>query len=146
MRFEERAVFRASPERVWTVLSDWEGQVAWMPDVAWIRFLGPEREMGARLAVKTKVFGIPFATDELRVTVWEPPRRLALDHVGVVRGVGEWLLEPVEGGTRFTWREEFRMPPPVVGDLALLIYSPVQRWMLRRSISNLGRLVEAGSS
>jgi carbon monoxide dehydrogenase subunit G len=146
MRFEERAVFRASPERVWTVLSDWEGQVAWMPDVAWIRLLGPEREMGARLAVKTKVFGIPFATDELRVTAWEPARRLGLDHVGVVRGVGEWLLEPVAGGTRFTWREEFRMPPPVVGDLALWIYSPVQRWMLRRSISNLGRLVEAGSS
>jgi uncharacterized protein YndB with AHSA1/START domain len=143
MRYVERAVFRASPERVWAILSDWEGQAAWMPDVAWIRFLGPGRELGARLAVKTKVFGVPFATDEVRVTAWKPPRLLAVEHLGVVRGVGEWRLEPIEGGTRFTWLEAFRMPPPILGDLGLWLYSPVQRWMLERSVRNLRRLVEA---
>jgi carbon monoxide dehydrogenase subunit G len=143
MRFEERAVYRANPGGVWPILTDWERQASWMPDVAWIRLLGPERELGARLAVRTRVLGIPLATDVLRVTAWDPPRRLAVEHAGMVNGVGEWLLEPVEGGTRFTWREEVTMPLPILGELALLIYSPIQRWMLRRSIRNLARLVDS---
>lgn len=142
MRFEEGAFLRADPTRVWDVLADWERQASWMPDVAWIRVVGSERELGARLEVRTKVFGIPLATDQVRVTVWEPPRRLGIDHVGVVIGTGEWHLEATEDGTRFIWYESFRMPPPLLGDLALWLYSPFQRFMLRRSIRNLRRLVE----
>ncbi len=145
MRFEERALVRADPKRVWDVLTDWERQASWMPDVAWIRLVGSERALGARLEVRTKVFGIPLVTDQVRVTAWEPPRRLAIDHVGVVVGVGEWHLESTEGGTRFVWYESFRMPPPILGDLASLLYSPYQRSMLRRSIRNLKRLVEASA-
>jgi hypothetical protein len=158
VRFVRNDVFQASPERVWAVLADWERQALWMPDVAWIRLAGTDRELGARLEVRTRVFGIPAATDAMMVTVWDPPRRLAIEHEGVVKGVGEWRLEPIavagrprveeegEGGarwTRFTWIESFRMPPPVAGDLALLIYSPWQRWMLRRSVRNLKRIVES---
>ncbi|HYT80934.1 MAG TPA: SRPBCC family protein [Actinomycetota bacterium] len=146
MRFEERALVRADPKRVWDVLTDWERQASWMPDVARIRLVGSERELGARLEVRTKVFGIPLATDRVRVTAWEPPRRLAIDHVGVVVGVGEWHLEATESGTRFVWYESFRMPPPILGGLALLLYSPFQRFMLRRSIRNLKRLVEASAA
>jgi carbon monoxide dehydrogenase subunit G len=144
VRFEERTSIAASPDEVWEVLSDWERQASWMPDVAWMRLLGPERELGAKLEVKTKVFGVPLATDLVEVTAWEPPRRLAIRHVGVVVGTGEWRLEPIEHETAFTWIETFGMPPPVFGDLALWIYSPWQRAMLRRSIRNLKRLVERG--
>jgi uncharacterized protein YndB with AHSA1/START domain len=143
VRIEERTTFRASPARMWEVLSDWERQPSWMPDVAWMRLLGPDRELGARVAVRTRVFGIPAATDLMTVTAWEPGRHLAIAHTGVVKGSGEWLLEPAPGGgTRFTWVEEFRMPPPMVGDLALWLYAPWQRWMLRRSVRNLRRIVE----
>ena len=145
MRFEIREYLRATPERVWEVLSDWERQATWMPDVSWIRVVGSERELGARLEVRTKVFGVPLATDQVRVTAWEPPGRLAVEHIGVVVGVGEWQLEPVEGGTRFTWYESFRMPPPVLGAMALWVYSPFQRFMLRRSVRNLKLLVESDS-
>jgi carbon monoxide dehydrogenase subunit G len=143
LEFHEQAVLPAAPSRVWELIADWERQASWMPDVAWIRVVGAERGLGAELEVRTKVFGIPLATDRARVTVWEPPRRLAIDHVGVVVGVGEWSLEETQGGTLFTWRESFRMPPPVVGDVALWLYSPLQRIMLRRSIRNLRRLVRA---
>jgi carbon monoxide dehydrogenase subunit G len=142
MRFEQRAFLQASPERVWGILTDWERQASWMPDVAWIRPLGPERALGARLAVRTKVLGIPLVTDELRVTEWEPPRTLTVEHRGFVRGGGEWTLEPADGGTLFIWRESFRMPPPFLGDLALWAYAPIQRRTLRRSTGNLRRLVE----
>ena len=142
MRFERSAFLRASPDRVWAVLSDWERQASWMPDVARVRLLGPGRELGARLRARTKVFGIPLADDVMEVTAWESPRRLAIEHVGVVVGTGEWRLDAADGGTVFTWEERLRMPPPVLGDLALWIYSPWQRWMMRRSIRNLRRLVE----
>src|SRR6266540_449094 len=98
MRFEEQAMLLADPARVWDLLSDWERQATWMPDVAWIRVVGSERGLGARLQVRTKVFGIPLATDEVRVTAWERPKRLDVDHVGVVVGEGEWNLEPTEYG------------------------------------------------
>jgi hypothetical protein len=159
VRFVRNDVLQASPERVLAVLADWERQPLWMPDVAWMRLAGTGRELGARLEVRTRVFGIPAATDDMTVTVWDPPRRLAIEHEGVVKGIGEWLLAPIgarapggdavnegEGGarwTRFTWIESFRMPPPVAGDLALLIYSPWQRWMLRRSVRNLKQIIES---
>jgi carbon monoxide dehydrogenase subunit G len=144
VRFQERITIEAPAERVWEVLSNWERQASWMPDVAWMRLLGPERELGARLEVKTKVFGVPLATDLVEVTAWDPPRRLAIRHIGVVVGTGEWRLEPVARGTAFSWGETFRMAPPVIGDLALWIYSPWQRAMLRSSTRNLKRLVERG--
>jgi carbon monoxide dehydrogenase subunit G len=143
MRFEARAVLHAGQEQVWKVLSDWEGQASWMPDVAWVRVQGYERGLGARVAVRTKVLGVPLVTDELRVVAWEPPRRMVIEHRGVVRGAGEWLLEPAGERTSFIWRESMRMPPPLLGDLALWVYSPVQRGMLRRSMRNLDRLLQA---
>ncbi len=142
MRFEARTTIRASPDRVWEVISDWERQASWMPDVAWMRLIGSERELGARIEVRTKVFGVPLATDLVEVTLWEPPRRLAIHHVGVVVGTGEWQLAPIPGGSAFTWSEAFRMPPPLLGDLGLWLYSPWQRMMLRRSIRNLKRIAE----
>lgn len=142
MRLEVGDVFRAPPERVWAVLADWEGQAGWMPDVVWMRLLGPERELGARLAVRTRVLGVPATTDLLRVTRWEPPRRLGVAHVGFVRGRGEWRLDPVAAGTRFTWAEELKLPLGMLGELAIRVYGPVQREMLRRSTRNLRRIVE----
>jgi carbon monoxide dehydrogenase subunit G len=135
-------MFDAPPERVWKVLADWEGQASWMPDVAWMRVEGAERELGARLRVRTKVFGIPATTDVVRVTAWEPPAVLAISHEGFVRGRGEWRLSAAPGGgTAFEWEEEITMPPKWLGELAIRAYGPVQRSMLRRSIRNLGRLV-----
>jgi carbon monoxide dehydrogenase subunit G len=142
VRIGVRTVLDASPERVWNVLTDWDRQATWMPDVAWIRLLGPEREIGARLGVRTKVLGVPFTTDVIRVTVWDAPRRLAVDHTGLVKGWGEWRLEPRGGKTLFTWVEELDLAPRWLGDVALRAYAPVQRSMLRRSVRNLRSLVE----
>jgi carbon monoxide dehydrogenase subunit G len=142
MRSEERATFAARPERVWDVLADWRRYPEWMPDVAWVRAAGPDREAGLVLLVRTKVFGIPAATDVVQVTRWEPPRLLAVRHGGIVRGPAEWVLQPEETGTRFTWREDLTMAPPVAGEIALRLYWPWQRRMFRRSIENLRRLVD----
>ena len=136
----------ATAPRVWSLLTNWERQGDWMPDVAWIRVLGTEREAGARLAVRTRVFGVPAATDLVTVTGWEPPRRLSVAHTGIVQGEGDWLLEPIPGqpdSTVFTWTERITMRPAVLGELAIRLYGPWQRRMLRASLANLRRLVSA---
>ncbi len=145
MRIVEAAVFGSTPQRTWEVLSDWERQASWMPDVAWIRVRGADRGEGAILEVRTRVFGIPTLTDEVAVTAWDPPRRLAVEHRGPVKGSGGWRLEPFGAGTRFTWTEELRLPFGPLGELALRAYGPVQRALLRRSIRNLRALCEAPS-
>jgi carbon monoxide dehydrogenase subunit G len=145
MRIEAVGVFESTPQRTWEVLSDWERQASWMPDVAWIRVRGSERREGACLDVRTKVLGIPALTDEVVVTAWQPPHRLAVEHRGLVKGNGEWRLEPFGSGTRFVWVEQLRLPFGVIGELALRVYGPVQRAMLRRSIRNLKALCEEPS-
>jgi uncharacterized protein YndB with AHSA1/START domain len=146
MRISVRGVIGAPPGRVWAVLEDVEGQARWMPDVAWIRAVGPARGLGARFRVRTKVLGVPATTDEIEVTAWEPPHRLAVAHLGFVRGWGEWRLRASRDGRRtlFEWDEELTMPPSTIGELALRLYGPVQRAMLRRSIRNLARLAAGG--
>lgn len=141
MRIELSLDMPAAPERVWEVLADWERYPQWMPDVAWVRRLSEVEGEGMRLAVRTKVVGVPLVTDELVVTAWEPARRMAIEHRGLVRGVAEWRLEASSSGTRFSWIEQLRMPPPLLGALALFLYSPVLRWTFRMSMHNLARRV-----
>ncbi len=141
MRLTAVSVLDAPPEEVWRLLTDWEHQGTWMPDVAWIRVLGEERELGARLAVRTKVFGLPMVTDQLHEVVWEPPRRLVVRHLTFVTGTGEWRLKRRGNRTWFRWTEDLSINVPMVGALALRVYRPVLRWALRRSISNLRREV-----
>ncbi len=142
MRIREEALIPVPAGTLWAVLTEWERQASWMPDVARVEVVGQERGLGTELAVRTKVLGLPLVADRLRVIAWEPPRRLAVDHAGLVTGLGEWLLEPdPSGGTRLTWTEELEMPPPVLGAAALRLYAPIQRRMLRRSLDNLRRLV-----
>jgi carbon monoxide dehydrogenase subunit G len=145
VRFEQAVTVTVSPERVWDVLADWERYPEWMPDVSWVRRLGEEEGTGMRLAVRTKVLGVPLVTDELLITAWEPPQRMAVYHKGMVRGEAQWRLEASDGGTRFTWIEDLRMPPPVLGAMALFLYSPVLRWNFGRSMRKLSERVSGSS-
>jgi hypothetical protein len=139
MKLEATRILPGPPDRVWEILVDWERQASWMPDVAWIRVVGPDRGLGTRLLVRTKVFGVPLLTDRLRVTRWEPPSRLTVAHEGLVRGIGDWRLGAAAPGlTRFVWAEHLRLEPAVIGELALWVYSPWHHYMLRRAVANLG--------
>jgi carbon monoxide dehydrogenase subunit G len=144
MRLEERTVLPAPPERVWAALVDWERQPRWMRDVAWVRVEGATRGLGARLRVRTKVFGIPAITDVLRVKAWDPPRLVVVRHEGPVRGTGRWRLDALgDGRTLLTWSERLSLPVPVVGELLLWLYRPWQGRMMARSTANLSRLARA---
>jgi hypothetical protein len=127
----------------WRRLLAWEDQITWIGDAVSVRVLTSHRGgVGVIVAVRTRVLGVALLTDRLEVTVWDPPRRLVMAHRGPVRGVGEWLLQPVGGGTRFIWTEDLALPVPILGELLLLIYRPFTHRLMRGSLSNLKRMVD----
>jgi polyketide cyclase/dehydrase/lipid transport protein len=137
MRVDAEILVPAKPEEVWRRLLVWELQPLWMSDAASVRVLTPHREgSGVRVAVRTRVLGVPVFTETLEVTLWDPPRRLRLAHGSLVRGFGEWTLQRAGEGTLFRWTERLSMPVPILGELALLSYRPLMARLMKRSLQS----------
>ncbi len=146
MRVEREVVLPTTPERAWELLTDWERQAVWMHDADRVEVRSSSREgVGTRIAVRTRVLGVPLFVELLEVIAWEPPRVLGMAHRSFVRGVGTWTLEPVGGGTRFSWTEELTLPVPVVGELAMRAYRPVMRYLMGGAMRDLHALVATGT-
>lgn len=144
MRVEAFRDLTASPERAWSSVERWEEQSRWIRDAVRVRLLTPERAgVGTRIEVKNRVLHVPLFTEQLEVVGWDPPRRMVMAHRSFVRGTGTWSLEPVDGSTMFTWTEELSLPIPILGELALLMYRPFLRRLMRGSLANLQRLISA---
>jgi len=142
MRVEASRDLPATPERVWEQIRRWEDQSRWIRDAVWVRVLTPEREgVGVRVRVLNRVLLVPLFTEQLEVTGWEPSRRIVMAHRSFVGGTGVWSLEATDGSTRFTWTEELSLPIPLLGELALLVYRPFLRRLMRGSLANLQPLV-----
>ena len=138
MRVSSSVVLEIAVERAWELLGRWEDQARWMKDADSVRVVTAQRDgVGTRIAVKTRVLNVPLFTEQLEVTVWDPPRRLVMAHRSFVRGVGTWVFEPVEGGARFTWTEDLSLPVPLLGELALRVYRPFMRHLMRGALGNL---------
>jgi hypothetical protein len=135
---------QAPPERVWDVISDLRGQKRWMVDLRSLSFTGIEREgEGAIVDVTSELFGLPLVKDRMRISRWEPPTRFDVEHIGAFTGIGEFILKPVAGGTLFTWREVFKPPLGILGELGFaLLVGPHLRSVFRRSMANVKRLSE----
>jgi uncharacterized protein YndB with AHSA1/START domain len=145
MQVEARALLPLPPERTFEVIARWEDQPRWMQDADRVEVLGTRREgVGTRVAVRTRVLGVPAYTEVLEVVGWDPPWRIVVAHRGVVRGTGAWDLRPEAGGTLLRWREDLRLPVPVAGEVLLRCYRPVMRWLMGRSLAALGRLATGG--
>jgi uncharacterized protein YndB with AHSA1/START domain len=142
MRVEATRDLPAPPERVWSSLERWEDQSRWIRDAVWVRVLTPERTgIGTRVKVLNRVLHVPLFTEQLEVVGWEPPSQMVMAHRSFVRGTGTWTLEPEDDGTRFTWTEVLSLPVPLLGELALLVYRPFLRRLMRGSLANLQRVV-----
>jgi uncharacterized protein YndB with AHSA1/START domain len=142
MRTRRAITVPVSPERLWSLLTDWEAQAAWMADADRVEVVSAERRgIGVRLRVRTRLFGIPAFSEPMEVVRWQPPRELAIRHGGPVAGTGTWDLEPVGDGTRFTWTEEVVLRIPFVGGLAAWCYAPILSWLIARSMRGLARHV-----
>jgi carbon monoxide dehydrogenase subunit G len=144
VRVEREIVLPTTPDEAWTVLVDWERQADWMLDADRVDVVSTAREgVGVRLAVKTRLFGVPAFTEPMEVTSWDPPRRLEIRHGSLVAGQGVWELVPVDGGTSFRWSEDIRLHVPLLGELTARVYRPVMRTLMARAQRSLRRHVIA---
>jgi hypothetical protein len=144
VQVEASVLLAAPPGGVWAFALRWEEQPDWIRDAVWVRVVSSEREgRGARIEVRNRVLGVSAFTEQLEVTGWDPPRRLEMTHRGFVRGIGTWWFEPDAAGTRFTWTEELSLPIPILGELALHVYRPFMKRLMRSGLANLQRLIES---
>ncbi len=120
---------------VWEEAARLENHVEWMADAHSIEFVGEQtRGVGTEISVETRV-GPLRTTDHMRFTVWEPPRRMAVEHRGVFQGTGEFLLEPLsETSTVFTWDEAIRFPWWMAGPAGAWVARPVLAAIWRRNL------------
>jgi hypothetical protein len=117
-----------------------------MLDADRVEVVSSHREgVGVRLAVRTRILGLPAFTEPMEVIGWEPPQHLVLRHGGLIEGEGTWTLTLEPGGTRFVWTEDVRLRVPVVGEAAARLYAPVLRWLMQRAAAGLrGAVIASG--
>lgn len=131
------------PEVVWSLVTDWERQGDWMLEASGLEVTSAHREgVGVEARATVRIAGIR-TRDTVRVSMWEPPRLLVIDHVGWVKGAGEIQLAPIREGTRIRWRETLYAPRALgpVGRFGLRMVAPLMRRVFRRDLRVLQSLV-----
>jgi len=143
-RLDLRIFIRATPERVWEVISDLGGQEKWMVDVRRLEVTSEVKiGVGTVIEVTSELFGLPVVHDVMEITAWEAPRELGIVHRGQFTGTAAFWLVPLGGGTVFRWCEDFRPPLGPLGELAFaLVVGPHLRRVFGRSMENVRQIAE----
>lgn len=141
---EMAATMPGPPEVVWELLTDWEHQGDWMLEASDFVVTSEGREgVGVEAEATIRIAGVT-TRDRVRVSGWEPPRRLAIRHLGWVKGEGEIHLTPLgEDRTHLFWREELQPPLGVLGAAGMTAFKPVMGRIFRRDLRVLAGLVRA---
>jgi len=129
----------APPERVFAVLADWRAYGHWVVGARHIRGVDPGfPAKGTKFypVVGAGPLQLPAETEVLEV---DAPRRIVLHAKAPPLGtaINELVLEPADGGTRVTFRED-------PGDrLSALVFTPLTHLLVRgRNVESLRRLKE----
>jgi uncharacterized protein YndB with AHSA1/START domain len=144
-RIEATTHIEAPRERVWEVVTDWEGQARWMVDARSVEVLGERREgPGVVLRCRTDIAGL-VVTDDMETIEWREGEAIGMHHLGrLIRGVGTFELEPTRHGVQFTWWEELEVPFGDLGDaFAGVFVTPFVTRTFRRSLAALKRICES---
>lgn len=132
------------PEEVWPYLVDWERLDRWMREGSEFRVVGDRREgVGVVAEATIRIAGIS-TRDRIRVTRWEPPAVLEVEHLGWVKGSGYMEVGTIERGSHLFWRESLAPPLGPLGRLGMRMLSGVIRRTFRRDLTDLKALVEGG--
>jgi hypothetical protein len=107
------------------------------------RLTGAQREgVGVQAEATVRIAGIT-THDPIRITQWEPPRILEMDHLGWVKGTGYMELSPEDAGTTLFWRERLVPPWGWLGAVGMRLVAPIMRRIFQRDLRVLRELVEA---
>ena len=143
VRLRVRIDIDADVRRVWDVIEPIEHHVEWMADAERIVFTSSRtRGVGTEFECVTKVG--PFrTTDVMRVTQWEPRHTMGIEHVGIVRGTGQFTLRSLRRGrTRFSWSERLQFPWWMGGPIGACFAKPILRRIWRANLRRLATICE----
>lgn len=148
-RLDLRILIDATPEQIWPILADFEGQKRWMVDLRQLDITSDVTAgVGTRMEVTSELFGLPVVKDVMVVDFWQPPRIYSVIHIGrMFSGTGFFELKPAGHATELTWVEEFRPPFGPLGELGFKLgVAPHLRSVFMRSLTNVKRLAEAATA
>jgi carbon monoxide dehydrogenase subunit G len=132
------------PEVVWELITDWEHQDDWMLEASEFVVTSGRREGVGVEAEATIRIGVITTRDRVRVSAWEPNRRLTIEHRGWVSGTGDIHLTPIGSGlTHVFWREALDPPLGPLGSAGLRALRPLIGHLFRRDLRVLAALVRA---
>jgi hypothetical protein len=107
--YEAAATIKASPDRLWALLTNARGYPSWNPSIERI-----EGNIAPSETIKVIVKVNPGRVFPVKVTVFEPGRRMVWSGgmpLGLFKGERTYTLTPDgDGSTRFTMREEYTGP------------------------------------
>lgn len=144
---EMEATLPAPPEVIWQLITDWERQGDWMLEASDFVVTSAHREgIGVEAEATIQIAGIK-TRDRVRVTAWDPPRRLAIEHLGWVSGAGVIDVVPSgPGRSHMFWREELYPPLGLLGAIGITGFRPVMRRIFERDLMVLARIASSRSA
>jgi len=135
----------APVEQTWAGATDWAGQGQWMLGTSVRPTAQDGQGVGGGIEAFTGLGRLGFL-DRMEITLWDPPRRCHVRHLGrVVRGTGAFEVEPRgEGRSVFVWREDLELPLGVLGRLGWPLVRPAFAYGVQLSLRRFARWVETG--
>jgi hypothetical protein len=136
---------QAPATSVWTALTDWPAQSAWITATTVRTVDGDGRGVGGRIEAFTG-FGRLGFLDTMEVAEWRPPTWCAVRHTGsVVRGTGAFeIVQAADeaAGSTLTWFEDLEIPGGALGAAGFALARPLFETGVRRCLERFARLVE----
>jgi uncharacterized protein YndB with AHSA1/START domain len=135
----------APAEKVWSAITDWPSQDAWMMGTKVRPVNGDGQGLGGQIAAFTGIGKLGFL-DTMTVTRWEPPQRCDVIHTGrVVKGTGTFIVESLgEHSCRFIWSEDLEIPLGPIGLVGFKLLKPAFVAGVRHSLQKFSNMVEQG--
>lgn len=145
MKVERGIEIDAAPERVYDVLMDPRRLEDWVTIHAELKDAPPgELARGSELSQCLKLAGQKF-TVRWRVVEDDCPRRVVWEGSGPLGSTARVVYElspDGDGGTRFTYTNEYTLPGGAVGRLGSRAVAPASRRESERSLERLKDLLE----
>jgi uncharacterized protein YndB with AHSA1/START domain len=144
VKIERSIDIAAPPEAVYDVIMDPNCLERWVTIHTALQSAPPDRlEHGSRLTQRLQLAGRGFTVD-WTVVENDPARRVTWKGSGPMRshaGV-TYELQPIDGGTRFVYTNEFVLPGGALGRFAGPVVRRVTAGELDRSLARLKALIE----
>lgn len=135
-------VIRAPIGAVWNYMVDWEGLHRWMSELSALRITSSRREgVGVQGVASVRIGGIT-TVDRIRVTAWDPPARLTIEHLGWVSGSGVMVCQETARGTTFSWTERLHPPLGPLGWAGMQVLRPLIKRTFSADVKRLKELAE----